>query len=309
MAIPVLIDTDLGIDDAVAVSLALASDALDLRAIVGVGGSVGVDQVMINIGRMLDALNPPTVPMIGRGLDQTTPGLSDRRDLFGEDGLGNWDRPDKEDLDPSDFRDVYRRTIEDAGGALNILSIGPLSNLAAILADTPSQLQSVRRVYVAGGAVWAKGDANEFAEFSFHRDPQAASKILSAGLPLTVIPLDVAGLVCLDQSHAAHMAASGYRTGEVPSQILEYVLEQNSEPGYGKAFVPAAVAVGSMIWPDLFLKTRMRLEIATDGREAGRCKPALGGDKSKQIDLLTAVNAVDFQENMLESLCHEAFIV
>lgn len=309
MPIPVLIDTDLGVDDAVAISLALASDALDVRAMVGVGGSVELDQVVKNIGRLLNALNPPKLPVIGRGLDQTGSGLIDRRDVFGEDGLGNWKHPEPAKVEFAEYLDVYKQVIEDANGELNILAMGPLTNLAAVMATAPELFDSVKRIYIGGGVVWAKGDAGEFTEFSFYRDPPAAEKVLSSGMTMTVAPLDVSGLVCLDQSHVAHMLASGYRTGEVSAQILEYVLEQDKEPGYGKAFVPAVLAAGSMIWPDLFLKTRMRLDMTTDGAESGRCKPGLGGDKTKHVDLLTAVNAVDFLENMLESLCHEAFIV
>ena len=309
MAIPVLIDTDVGVDDAVALALALASEALDVRAVVGVGGSVGIDQVMTNIRRLLGALRPPHDMSIGRGLDQTAPGLSDRRDVFGSDGLGEWDHEQDAPIEESGFQSVYREAVESVPNELCILALGPLTNLAAVLREAPEVVDSIKHVYISGGAVWARGDVDDRREFNFYRDPAAAKTILSSGLSITVAPLDVASLVCLDQSHVAHMAASGYRTGESAAAILEYVMEQDSEPGYGKAFVPAAVAAGSMVWPDLFLKTRMRLGIATNGADAGRCEPALGGDKSQHVDLLTAVNAVDFLENMLESICHEAFIV
>ncbi|HWL94342.1 MAG TPA: nucleoside hydrolase, partial [Phycisphaerae bacterium] len=167
----------------------------------------------------------------------------------------------------------------------------------------------VKRLFVAGGAVWCRGNVTEHVEFNFHRDPRAASRVLASGLPITVVPLDVSGLVCFDESHVAHLAASGYRTGQIPAELLEHALEYDGEPAYGKTFVPAAVAVGSVLWPELFMKTRMQLQIVAEGPQAGRSKPALGGDKSKQVDLLTAVNAAEFLERALESLCHEAFVV
>lgn len=310
MAIPVLIDTDMGIDDAVAVALALASEALDVRAIVGAAGRTSLDQTLINIARVLDALEPPTMPIIGRGVEPSAPASTDDEDdTLGADGLEDWDPPAGDAISASGSLDVYREVIDGAEGELNILMLGPLTNLAAVLAEAPALFDRVARIYVAGAAVWAKGDAGDAAEFNFHCDPSAAAAVMSSGLPLTVVPLDVTGLVCLDQSHVAHMATSGYRTGEMSATLLERVLESDAAPGYGKAFAPAAVAVGSLIWPALFLNTRMRLEVVTSGVEAGRVKPALGGDKSRQVDLLTAVNAVDFVENLLESLCHEAFIV
>ena len=124
-----------------------------------------------------------------------------------------------------------------------------------------------------------------------------------------VAPLDVTNYIALDASNTAHLAASGYRTGELAARVLEPLLEQEAEPSYGRIHIAGAVAVASVIWPDLFLKTRMRLEIDVEGPRAGQCKPGLGGDKSRYVDLLTAVNAVDLLENMLESLCHEEFVV
>lgn len=309
MSIPVLIDTDMGSDDAVAVSLALASSALDVRAVVGVGGRVEVDQVVRNIRRVLSGLDPPTMPLVGRGRDQDDDTLTDRQPRFGEDGLGRWSGVVGDEIEALAFRAAYRQAVAAAAGRLNVLAVGPLSNLANLIAEAPDLIQSVQHLTLAGGAVWTPGDVTKAAEFNFNRDPEAAETVLSSGLPITVVPLDVTNLVCLDQSHVAHLAASGYRTGRISAEVLEPALEYDGEPAYGKAFVPAAVAAGSMIWPDLFLKTRMRLEVRTRGPESGRSVPALGGDKSRQVDLLTAVNAVDLLENMLESLCHEAFVV
>ncbi len=309
MAIPVLIDTDMGIDDAVAVALALASDAVEVRAIVGAAGRTPLDQTTVNISKVLGALSPPAMPLIGRGVDREAPPPADEDAALDADGLGDWDQPAHDAISASDFLDVYRQAADEAKGELRVLLLGPMTNVAAILDKAPALFDAVKRVYVAGGAVWAQGHAGGAAEFNFRCDPSAAAALMSSGLPITVVPRDVTGLVCLDQSHVAHMAASGYRTGEVSATLLEHSLESDAAPGYGKTFAPAAVAVGSLVWPDLFLKTRMRLEIVTSRTEAGRSKPALGGDKSKQVDLLTAVNAADFVENLLESLCHEAFIV
>lgn len=332
MAVPILIDTDMGIDDAVATCLAITADTLDVQAIVGVGGNVPIEQVVANIGRLLAATRPPTIPSIGRGLDQSAAGLTDRRALFGADGFGECDLPAAQSAKCEDFRSAYRRAITDASGELVILALGPLTNLSAMLTESPELMRAVKHIHVSGGAVWTRGNAapnltgpqrgeagmsaSPVAEFNMHRDPVAAAKVLTSGLPITVAPLDVTGLVCLDESHVAHLAASGYRTGEVLAKLLRYPLDaelrpphQDLEPGSGKCHVHDALTTGSLLWPDLFLKTRMRLDVVTDGAQAGRTKPALGGDAAQRIDLLTAVNAVDFVERMLESLCHEAFVV
>jgi inosine-uridine nucleoside N-ribohydrolase len=242
-------------------------------------------------------------------LDQTDAGLADRRESYGSDGLGQCSLAADEELKPADFRAAYRRAIEAAAGELVIAATGPLSNVAAIWSESPELIRRVKHIYISGGAVWAKGNANEAAEFNFHRDPAAADTVLSSGLPITVVPLDATSLIRLDESHVARLAASGTRTGEVLAEILQYPLERDDEAGYGKTFIHDAAAVGGIVWPNLFLRTRMRLAVAVSGKQAGRCRPALGGDKSLHVNILTAVNAVDLVENILESLCQEAFIV
>jgi pyrimidine-specific ribonucleoside hydrolase len=308
MATPLLVDTDMGVDDAVAIALALASDRFDVRAIVGVGGCVEIEQVMRNIGGFLAALNPPTMPAIGRGLEGGSEPL-DRRAIFGQDGLGECGIPSANAPTAVEFRELYRRTIEESRGELILLTTGPLSNFAAICREMPDLLKSVKHVYVAGAALWTQGNTGGVAEFNCRRDPPAAAAAFSSRRPTTVAPLDVSRFISLDESHLARLAASGYRTGEVLAKMLRYPLEQDADPGYGRTAIHAAVAAGGMLWPTLFMKTRMRIDVVTTGRDAGRSKPALGGDTSLQVDLLTAVNAAEFIQNLLESLNHEAFVV
>jgi len=311
MSVPLLIDTDVGIDDAAAIALALASDAVELRALCGVGGNVSLAQGMTNLGRLLTALAPPAMPMIGRGLDPPPAlghALADRRDIFGEDGLGECDLPGAAPA-ARDFREVYHDAIESAEGEIVLVCLGPPTNLAALWRESPDLLRAARQIYVTGGAVWARGGAEKGIEFNFHRDPASAEALLQSGLPITVSPLDVTCLVCFDESNVARMAASGYRTGEVLARMLPFPIEHDPAGGPGRTVLPDLVTLGSLIWPALYLKTRARLEVATSGTDAGRCKPALGGDPAQRVDLLTAVNAVDLLENVLESLCHEAFVV
>lgn len=321
MAVPLLIDTDMGVDDAVAAALAMSSRGVSVRAIVGVGGNVAARQAAANARRLCATLEsasarenqgaaaPLRMPVIARGLDQRGDALPTRGGLFGADGFGDADLPAGEHAEAVDFRDAYRQAMRDADGELHIIALGPLTNLAALLDEEPDFCKSVRRVHLTGGAVWTGGDATPHAEFNFRRDPAAAARVLSSGLPISATPLDVTRLVCLDESHAGRLAASGRRVAAALAGMLRCPLGSASEPGIGRAHVADAVTVGGLLWPDLFLKTRMRLEVTAAGAEAGRCKPALGGDAHQRVDLLTAVNAVDFLENLLETLCEEAFVV
>src|SRR6185295_13280463 len=105
-----LIDTDVGIDDAMAIALAMASSGLEVRAMVAVGGNVEVDQVTRNIGRLLNAIRPARRPAVGKGLNQKGEGLIDRRKYVGQDGLGECDLAEVE-CPATDFREVYQAAL------------------------------------------------------------------------------------------------------------------------------------------------------------------------------------------------------
>jgi inosine-uridine nucleoside N-ribohydrolase len=308
MTTPVLIDTDADIDDAVGLGLALACGALSVKSVVSVGGRVSAEEAADTIGRLLCALAPPRMPGIGIGRPLKRHRPAARHAEFGADRLCGEDLP-AGTVAPQPFADVYGETIAADAGSIVVVALGPLTNLADILRTSPGLLAKVQQIFVAGGAAWAKGDVTDRCEFNFACDPEATASILSSGLPITICPLDVARFVQLDESHVAHLAASGYRTGEVLAKLLSHALARDAPPGVGRTFVHAALTVGAVIWPQLFLKTRMRFDVVTDGPDAGQVKPALGGDAEQRVDLLTAVNASDFVENLLESLCHEAFVV
>lgn len=307
MPTPILIDTDMGVDDAVAIALALASKALDCRALISTGGNVDLQQATDNIGRMLAAVRPAVMPLVARGLDQSAGGLSDARHVFGRDGLGECGLPAAE-MSPLPFAEAYRRALDDTG-SLDIVAIGPLTTLAAMLRDDAPLLRKARRITIMGGALWCKGNINGKVEFNFYRDPAATAAVLSSGLPITLVPLDVTQFVTLDESHLARLSASETRTGTFLAQVMPYPMQHSNEAGRGRFIVHDALAIGAILWPDLFLKTRLVVEVETSGQYAGRTRPRVSRGDEPTIDVLTAVNAVDFLENMLESLCQESEFV
>lgn len=309
MPTPILIDTDMGVDDAVAIALALASGDLEVAGLASVGGNVSLDQATVNIGRLLAGLGNETWPLIGRGLDQAQVGLRDASHVFGEDGLGRCTLPPPGRLETLDYLDLYERCIETHGRELVILAIGPLTNLAAVLRHRSGLLRRAGRIVVMGGAVWCKGNVTPHAEFNFYRDPGAAAAVLAAGLPVTVVPLDVTRQVALDESHVAQLSRAGTRAGDLLAEMIRFPLEAEGDAAHGSFLVHDALALGAVIWPPLFMRAQMALEVVVAGEQAGRSKPLVAKDKSRQIGVVMSVKGVDFVENMLERLCHQGFVV
>ena len=308
MATPVLIDTDMGVDDAVAVTLALYSEEVTVAGIVSVEGNVSLEQATANVGRLLAGLECPQWPAIGRGLSQS--GALPRADhVHGPDGLGGVNLPTPANFACEDYLSVYEQAIDKHGHALVILTIGPLTNVAAILKHKPDLLPRAGRLVVMGGAVWHKGNVTPHAEFNFHRDPQAAAAVLTAGLPATVVPLDVTRQVAMDESHVAHLRSSRTRSGELLAEIIRFPLEREIDGVRGKFMVHDATALGLILWPQLFMRANVALEVTATGPQAGQCRPLVAKSGKPTTSVVISVQATDLMENLLERLCREKFVV
>ena len=201
---PVVIDTDPGVDDALAIVLALRSPELRVELMTTVAGNAGIRAVTDNARRLLALVNPDAPPRLVRGAARPLRGrLSTAPDVHGDDGLAGL----------SELRDRAGRPLypasrgpapdgRDAAGAiaakarehreaLTIVALGPLTNIARALDEDPDAMRRVGRLIVMGGAVEAPGNVTAAAEFNFHVDPVAADRVLASGMPITLVALDV----------------------------------------------------------------------------------------------------------------------
>jgi inosine-uridine nucleoside N-ribohydrolase len=206
---PILIDTDPGIDDALALFLAWGTPGLRVEAITTVAGNVPVDLATTNVFRLLDAARPRHRPRVARGADAPLrQPLTTAAHVHGEDGLGNLSRFTGPDggarypaaplhLEMRDGADLILEMADRFGANLVVVALGPLTNVALALRRDPGRLRRVGRIVAMGGAVAASGNVTPAAEFNFYVDPDAADAVLEGGLPLDLVPLDVTRQVVL----------------------------------------------------------------------------------------------------------------
>lgn len=217
MTCHLLIDTDPGIDDALAILLALASPEVRIETVTVVAGNVPVELAAANARRILAVAAPTPMPPVIRGAEAPLKrSLVTAGHVHGQDGLGNLDRfvdrggrlrypeppPPKPPsmIEARSAAEAILETVDRWGPELTVVALGPLTNLAAAAALDARRLARAGRVVVMGGAVTVAGNVTPAAEFNFFVDPEAAAQVLEAGLAVELIPLDVTRRVVLAQA-------------------------------------------------------------------------------------------------------------
>src|SRR2546428_417057 len=193
MAAPVLIDTDPGIDDALALLMGWSSPEISVEAVTTVAGNVPVEQGTVNVFRLLGLRKPTPRPVIAVGAAEplARPLLTAQR-YHGEDGLGDlpdWPETEKPPLEP-DAVSVIVEHARRLQRLLTLVALGPLTNLALTLKSDADAVSLIGRIVAMGGAVDVPGNITPTAEFNMYVDPEAAHRVFAAHLPLDLVPLD-----------------------------------------------------------------------------------------------------------------------
>ena len=194
-----IIDTDPGIDDALALLLALAAkDELDVTAITTVNGNVGVDQVTENVFRILDVAGRSDIPVY-KGNGKPLMRENDNCEEFhGDDGLGNLGFKEVPGTVKEESAvDFLIRKVREEKGEITLVPIGPLTNIAQAVQKDPEFARNVKEVVIMGGAEHG-GNMSPCAEFNFWTDPEAAKIVFQAGFErVTMVGLDATSYVFL----------------------------------------------------------------------------------------------------------------
>jgi inosine-uridine nucleoside N-ribohydrolase len=207
--LPVLIDTDTGIDDAVAIALAARLDVLRVVAITTVHGNIEVERATRN-ARLVARGAGLEVPVIAGAAKPLTRPARPARETHGEEGLGWVHPPEPPVHEPDRAGETIVRLAREVPG-LALCCLGPLTNLAHALEREPLLRERLGPVFIMGGALAVPGTQTRWSEFNWWADPEAADVVLRAGLDVRLVPLDVTRRIAVPGSAIDALRAAGER--------------------------------------------------------------------------------------------------
>ncbi len=262
MSRKVIIDCDPGIDDAVALIMALFDPRLDVVAVTACSGTVESERSIQNILGILEKLDPPRFPRVGSGTDPEDAPVSDNRQIHGEDGLGNLGLTpvNRQHIMASEKLIADRLRAEP--GDITILCLGPLTGIARAFQRDPSIIESVDKIIMLGGSTQCIGDVTAAAEFNMHFDPSSASAVFRSPTTKALIPLEITNQVVFDINMLGMLPSKNSRAGGLLHSMLPHLFRSYRQYRAQEAIaLQAAVGIVYLVEPILFKSEQYSLDV------------------------------------------------
>jgi inosine-uridine nucleoside N-ribohydrolase len=303
----VLWDMDPGIDDALALILALQSPEVQILGITTVAGNAPVEMTSTNARRVLEYLNIESIPVVIGAANPLNHPLEDALSHHGPDGLGNCNLPPpKLPLHPNKAWDFLARLVLDAPGEVTLIATGPLTDVAYAFELHPELPRLLARLVLMGGAYgltpYGKGNRTPCAEFNIWQDPEAAHIVYNCGADMSAIGLDVTmdPTACLTSQHLRQIKTRHTPAARLVAELVEYEVKY-----HGCCRMHDPLALATLLDSSLlgFILARVEVVKGNDwDRGVTRILPC---DSSQPIHVASAVDGPRFLKLFLSRILEE----
>ena len=262
----IIIDTDPGQDDAVAILLALASPELEVLGITAVAGNVPLALTERNARKICELGGRPEVKVYAGAARPMVRGLVTAEDVHGKTGLDGPELPEPgmplQEQHAVDF--IVETLMREQGGSVTLCPLGPLTNIALALEREPDIVPRIREIVLMGGGFFEGGNVTPAAEFNIHVDPHAADVVLKSGIPIVMIPLDCTHKALTTARRVAAFRDLGTRPGVATAEMLEF-FERFDENKYGTDGGPLhdPCVIAYLLKPELFSGRHINVTVET----------------------------------------------
>jgi len=262
----IIIDTDPGQDDALAILLALASPELEVLGITAVAGNVPLALTEKNVRKICELAGKPETKVFAGAIRPLVRDLVTAEYVHGKTGLDGPDLPEPTmPLQDQHGVDFIVETLRERGdGAVTLCTLGPLTNVALALIRAPDIAAKIERIVMMGGGFFEGGNTTPAAEFNIYVDPHAAKTVFASGIPITMIPLDCTHKALTTRDRIAAMRAHGTRVTTAAAELIDF-FERFDEDKYGTDGGPLhdPCVIAWLLRPELFAGRDCNVEIET----------------------------------------------
>lgn len=289
----IIIDTDPGIDDAVAIALAIRSDMLDVRLITTIAGNVDVDKTTLNALKLVEFFDVD-IPVAKGFSTPLLKKLENASDIHGESGMDGYDfpTPTREVLSVHAV-EALRYTILNSKEKITLVPIAALTNIAILFSMYPEVKDNIEEIVMMGGSL-SSGNTNTVAEFNIFVDPHSASIVFNSGVKITMVGLDVTRKAILYHDNSLKIKESG-KVGDMFYSMFKHYRGGSLQNGLR---VHDACAIAYLLKKEIFETKEMYIDVVTDGIAAGAlvadAAMKKNKDKKANINVCIDVDAVAF---------------
>jgi inosine-uridine nucleoside N-ribohydrolase len=294
----IILDTDPGVDDAIAIFLALRSPELHVEAVTPVCGNVPLSLTLPNALRLVEIAGRIDIPVAAGAATPLVRRLVTAKYAHGNNGLGGVDFPEPKLKPVSETAtELIRRIVRANPGEISIVAIGPLTNVATVLKSDPTISPLIKSIVIMGGSL-SGGNITPAAEFNFYVDPEAARIVFDSGIPLTMVGLDVTRKVIIREEQVHALEAAQNPVSQAAGKILRANLDRLSKAGSANGFaMHDPLTVAQLIDPSVVTLKEYFVEIETTGElTAGQSLGYAHGPVRRSPPLETGQPAADSPE-------------
>lgn len=259
----IIIDTDPGQDDAVAILLALASPEIEVLGITAVAGNVPLSLTEVNARKVCELAGRPDIRVFAGADRPLKRELVTAEYVHGATGLNGPVLPEpKMPLQDQHAVDFIVETLLAAEGSITLCLLGPLTNIAMALQKAPEITAKIDEIVLMGGGCFEGGNITPSAEFNIYVDPQAAEIVFKSGVPITVLPLDVTHQVLTTADRIKAFRDLGNKCGIATAKMMDF-FERFDEEKYGTDGAPLhdPNVIAYLLQPDLYQGRFVNIEI------------------------------------------------
>jgi purine nucleosidase len=303
----IIIDTDPGVDDALAFLLALASPEIKLEALTTTQGNVTLEKATSNALSVLELAHAShNIPVARGSLLPLVEPLRASAVVHGESGIGNAKLPaPRANPVPQHAVDFLIERVLSEPGEISIFPIGPLTNIAMAIRKEPRFAGAVKELVIMGGAILEYGNITPQAEFNIYVDPHAAHIVFHSGIPITLIPLDVTHKCLFKQEHMDRLMNIDSPISRFIRDAVEVYLDFSIRLGYQGSSLHDPLTLATIIAPELLSLKEYYVDVdISGGVSMGKTFADIPNVLKKQANMKVAMNVrgEDFVELFLQRM-------